>query len=90
MIEQQCHLRLSCHLGDHAADQLIWLQQLSSHALLPQPIHQVVGNLHTIAQSACASEVDVVNTDCFLSPPELDDLRYRQMPADQYQWHESH
>lgn len=55
VVQQQGHFRLSRHLGDHAADQLIWLEQLSSHALLAQPVHQVVGNLHTMQQRLSTS-----------------------------------
>ena len=94
MVEQQGHLRLSCYLGDHAANQLIWLQQLSSHALLAQPIHQVVGNLHAPWHSQHVPEkvhiVLAVSSDYFESPCEHDDLCYRQMPADQYQQHGKH
>lgn len=57
VIEQESHLWLSRHLGDHAADQLIWLQQLCSHALPAQPVHQVVGNLHTLAEGSRTSRL---------------------------------
>lgn len=46
VVEQEGHFRLSCHLRDHPADQLIRLQKLGSDTLLAQPVHQVVGHLH--------------------------------------------
>ena len=53
MIEQQSHLWLSCHLGDHPADQLIRLQQLCCHTPLAQPVYQIVGNLHNCITVIC-------------------------------------
>lgn len=50
VVEQEGHFRLSCHLGDHPADQLIWLQQLCCHTLLPKTVYQIVGHLHSSRQ----------------------------------------